>query len=124
MIPHICAFTVEPRKAKGEESMNKLLPVLAALLLAPAATPTYAQVAQQAQPAITGQGKVNKADAAGNTLNLTHGPIEALKWPAMTMDFVVLPGTDLSQIKPGDNVTFTLGRAPDGMYAINGIKKN
>lgn len=98
--------------------------ILAALLAAsPVAVPaSQAQTAPQAQSAVGGQGKVNAVDAKAGKVNLTHGPIEALKWPGMTMDFAVLPGVDLSAVKVGDTVAFTLGRGPDGMYAINGIR--
>ncbi len=98
--------------------------VAAAILMAGplAVTPVQAQSAPGTAQVITGQGKVNSLDAQAKKINLTHGPIAAIKWPAMTMDFVVLPNVDLSRVKIGDTVTFTLGRAPDGMYAIDGIK--
>lgn len=104
--------------------MNTASLMLAAMIAAAAAAPpgaARAQTAQQSQQPVTGQGKVNSVDAKAGKLNMTHGPIDAIKWPGMTMDFVVLPGVDLSGIKPGDTVTFTLGRAPDGMYAVSGI---
>lgn len=96
--------------------------ILAALALAaPLAAGAQAQTAAAQAAAIVGEGKVNAVDAKAGKLNLTHGPIPALKWPGMTMDFVVLPGTDLGGIKVGDQVSFTLGRAPDGMYAIQSV---
>jgi len=103
--------------------MNKLAVILAAAIIgSPVALPAaHAQASQPAQAAIAGQGKVNAIDAKASKVNLTHGPIQALQWPAMTMDFAVLPGVDLSGLKVGDDVTFTLGRAPDGMYAIDKI---
>jgi Cu(I)/Ag(I) efflux system protein CusF len=103
--------------------MLKPMFVAAALLAAipMTATAVLAQTAPAQGQATTGQGKVNKVDAKAKTVNLTHGPIAALKWPAMTMDFAVLPTVDLSQVKVGDTVNFTIGRAPDGMYAISGI---
>lgn len=105
--------------------MNKLVIALAAAVLAAgpvAASPAHAQAGQPAQAAIAGQGKVNAIDAKARKVNLTHDPIPALQWPGMTMDFAVLPGADLSGLKVGDHVTFTLGRAPDGMYAISGVR--
>lgn len=93
------------------------------LLTGLAAAPAMAEQSHHdTQAAATGSGKVNSVDAKAGKLNLTHGPIEALKWPGMTMDFAVVSGTDLSGIKAGDTVTFTLGKAADGMYAINQIK--
>lgn len=74
-------------------------------------------VAQADKP--TGEGTVNSVDPAARKVNMTHGPVAALKWPGMTMDFQVAPGTDMSVFKPGENLRFTLKRAADGMYLID-----
>jgi len=81
---------------------------------------TRLQVAQAEKP--SGQGTVNKIDAAARKLNITHGPIAALKWPGMTMDFGVASGVDLGAVKPGAKIGFTLGRGSDGMYVIDAVK--
>ncbi len=57
-------------------------------------------------------GTVNAVDAAKHSVNVTHQPIKALGWPSMTMDFPVTSSINLSAIKPGDRISFTLGR-PD-----------
>ncbi|MCW2274489.1 cation transporter [Rhodoblastus acidophilus] len=99
---------------------------LAAALVAAvplAATPALATenivVAQAEKP--TGQGTINSIDAAGKKLNMTHGPVAALKWPGMTMDFNVAPGVDFSALKSGQKVVFTLSRGAGG-YVIDSIK--
>ncbi|GAB0057612.1 Cation efflux system protein CusF [Candidatus Magnetaquicoccaceae bacterium FCR-1] len=76
-----------------------------------------------AQPAgeVSGEGRLNKVDAAKRVVNIDHGPIEALKWPAMTMDFQVLPNVDLKALKTGKPVKFTLKQQPDKSYGIHGI---
>ena len=70
----------------------------------------------EATPRAAGQanavGTVNAVDAARHAVNVTHGPIKALGWPSMTMDVPVGPSVNLSAIKPGDRIAFTLGR-PD-----------
>ncbi len=76
-------------------------------------------VAQAEKP--TGQGTINSIDAAGKKLNMTHGPVAALKWPGMTMDFNVAPGVDFSALKTGQKVVFTLSRGAGG-YMIDSIK--
>lgn len=68
-------------------------------------------------------GKVNKVDAGKHVVNLTHGPIASLGWPAMTMDFGVAPTVDLSAVKVGDTVSFTVGKA-NGVYLIDTLTKN
>ncbi len=84
------------------------------------ATETRMVVAHADKPA--GRGVVNTVDVAARKINMTHGPVAALKWPAMTMDFVVAPGLAIDGLKPGAKVGFTLVRQPDGMYAIDSIK--
>ena len=67
-------------------------------------------------------GTVNAVDAGKHTINLSHGAIAALGWPAMTMDFGTAPAVDLSVVKPGDIVAFTVAKAPDGGYVIETLK--
>lgn len=50
-------------------------------------------------------GVVEAVDLAAKTVTIAHGPVDALKWPAMTMTFKA-PDTDLSAIKQGDHITF------------------
>ena len=50
-------------------------------------------------------GVVEAVDVAGKTITIAHGPVDALKWPAMTMTFQA-PDTDLGSIKQGDHVVF------------------
>jgi len=77
------------------------------------ATESASSVAQQWQ----GQGVIRAIDA--RSLVIQHEAIPALKWPAMTMPFAVSADVDLSAIKPGDGVTFTLVRAGDGFQIIS-----
>jgi Cu(I)/Ag(I) efflux system membrane fusion protein len=77
-------------------------------------------LAQAEQP--SGAGVLNAIDTGKRTLNITHEPIAALHWPGMTMDFRVASGVDLSALKPGAKITFTLGRGADGLYAIDEIR--
>lgn len=100
--------------------MNATSAFLAAALLVATPILVAAPVTVQAAEATT--GKVNKVDAAGHVINLTHGPIASLGWPAMTMDFGVAPAVDLSAVKVGDTVTFTVGKA-GGVYVIDMLKR-
>ena len=103
-----------------------LAALTAAALLAAvplAAAPAHAAekivVAQAEKP--KGAGTINTIDAAGKKLNMTHGPVAALKWPGMTMDFNVADGVDLGGLKTGQKVVFTLTRGAGG-YMIDSIK--
>lgn len=59
-----------------------------------------------------GEGTV---EAIGDgALTLSHGPVSALKWPAMTMDFAVPPQGLPRGLAPGDKVAFEFRMADDG----------
>jgi Cu/Ag efflux protein CusF len=103
----------------------KFVFVIAIAIVCPAgvnavAAPDAQVLAQAEKP--SGSGVLNAIDTAKRTLNITHEPIAALRWPGMTMDFRVAPGVDLSALKPGAKITFTLGRGADGLYAIDEIR--
>ncbi len=93
--------------------------------------PAYAAAQTQGEPkgepntelqAHRGSGKVNKVEADKGKINVTHGPIESLGWPSMTMDFNVKNKADLSKVKPGQSVTFVLEKDTKGRYVITQIK--
>lgn len=65
--------------------------------------------------AVQAMGTVNSVDAAKHTVNLSHGSIRALGWPAMTMDFPVSPEVNLGALRPGMQVSFTLVHGTAGM---------
>src|SRR3954464_13271388 len=71
-----------------------------------------------------GTGTVKKVDPAKHRVNLSHGPIPAINWPAMTMEFAVAPDVNLSALKPGQEVEFTLAPKPGakGEYTVTGVK--
>ena len=76
-----------------------------------------------AQGAAVATGTVQKVDTSGRTLGLAHGPIPAIGWPAMTMEFPVAAGVDLSGIAPGRQVEFTLAPRPGagGGYVVTHV---
>ena len=53
-------------------------------------------------------GTITAINAADHKVTLNHGPITEIKWPAMKMEFPVVPSVDLSKIKVGDKVRFTV----------------
>ncbi len=69
----------------------------------------------------SGIGTVHSVDAERRMVNLSHEPIAALGWPAMTMDMIVAPSVDLSAVAPGIEVAFTLERDADGLYMIDSL---
>lgn len=75
------------------DSEARLRSVLGSLAAEPAAPATF-----------SGQGKVESVDA--DSITLSHGPIPALKWPAMTMGFGKADPKAFADVKPGDTVHF------------------
>ncbi len=70
---------------------------------------------------IFGSGIVEAVDTAGRRIRISHGPIEALGWTAMTMEFDVLPGVNLDAIRVGQNIHFSLSYSSVGDYVISSI---
>lgn len=68
-----------------------------------------------------GEGVVTALNAKAGTVTIHHGPIAALKWPAMTMAFKASPPTLLKGIKVGQKVTFTLMQM-GGATSLTAIK--
>ena len=64
-------------------------------------------------------GTVNKINSDG-TVNITHGPVASLGWPGMAMDFQVKDKALLKGIKPGQKISFEIGKEASG-YVITAI---
>ena len=70
-----------------------------------------------------GRGKVNAIDAGTGFIELDHEPIPSMKWPSMTMGFVVENKAELGGLKAGDAVEFEMRPKPnpDGDFVITRI---
>ena len=114
--------------------MNRIVSIVASsALLALAASPAHAAEMKD-MPGIKmdacknaaaqvhkGQGTVNSVDTKAGKVNLTHGPIADLNFPAMTMDFQVKNTAVLKGVAPGQNVDFDLVQAGPGRFVITRI---
>jgi len=72
--------------------------------------------------AISATGVVRQVKPEAGKVKISHEPIAALGWPAMTMDFRVKDKAILEGIGAGDKVTFQLGKDARGMV-ITGIQR-
>lgn len=70
----------------------------------------------------TAAGTVTAVNAAGHKITLDHGPIAEINWPAMKMEFSVAPAVDLSKVKAGDRVQFTLSGSGSS-YVVQSISR-
>ncbi len=72
-------------------------------------------------PTVFASGQVEAVDAAAHRLRISHGPIDTLGWPGMTMEFPVRADVDLSGIKPGQEIRVELVQGLAGEYAIKQV---
>jgi len=62
-------------------------------------------------------GVLNSIDLQNQKINLTHGPVESLGWPGMTMNFNIKDAAILKGVKPGQKVAFEIvKKAPKQFY--------
>jgi Cu(I)/Ag(I) efflux system membrane fusion protein len=69
-----------------------------------------------------GEAKVVAVDVAAATVTLAHQPIASLKWPAMTMDFVLGDAALARQLRPGAKVHFWFEERGEGEWTITRVK--
>jgi Cu(I)/Ag(I) efflux system protein CusF len=110
MLPLLLASGLLAACSPSPEGTNMAAPATQPAPTSTAATPADAGTGTTA----SASGVVESVDADARTITIAHGPVEALKWPAMTMAFQA-PGADLGSIKQGDHVTFEFTSA--GMKA-------
>ncbi len=71
-----------------------------------------------------GSGRVTAVDRAKGRVELDHGPIPSLKWPAMQMEFVVADPALLAGVKAGSDIEFELrpAQTKDGDWVIETLR--
>ena len=69
-----------------------------------------------------GQGTLDAIDAKGGTVKITHGPMPTLKWPGMTMDFMLANSSLAANVKPGAAVAFELVERKPGEYVVTKLE--
>jgi Cu(I)/Ag(I) efflux system protein CusF len=73
---------------------------------------------QQSHKAV---GTVTKVDPGKARATISHGAVETLKWPAMTMTFAVRDKALLEKLQPGRKVDFQFVQQGKD-YVITGVK--
>lgn len=87
------------------------------------AMPGMGTGAQSAQPS----GEVHSANGditeiSSDRVTISHGPVESIGWPAMTMTFLAPSGQMLDGLNVGDPVDFQFQQAGD-QYVLTSIEK-
>ncbi|AWB25210.1 MULTISPECIES: copper-binding protein [Methylobacterium] len=65
-------------------------------------------------------GTVAAVNTGQHKVTFDHEPIPAINWPAMHMEFPAASSVDLSKVKPGEKVKFTLSGSK-GSYTVQSI---
>ena len=68
------------------------------------------------------EGKVESVDAKEGTASVTHGPVESLKWPGMTMEFKAANPAIMDALKPGASIEFEFVERGQGEWVITSVK--
>ena len=104
---------------------RRTLAVAAALLFVALAPPTHATESKMPAADAThrGAGIVKEIKTTENKIKIDHGPIQSLGWGGMTMFFNVSEPRLLENLKPGDKVTFDIGRDRNGRFVITGMTR-
>jgi len=82
-----------------------------------AAKPAASKPAQ----AHRGQGTVESVDPRAGSIEISHGPIASLKWPAMTMEFKVKDRAMLQGLAKGQAVQFEISEQAAGEFVIERV---
>jgi len=67
------------------------------------------------------EGTVEAIDAAAGTVSISHGPVASLKWPAMTMDFVLANAALAKDLRPGAAIGFEFVERGPGEWVVTAV---
>lgn len=68
-----------------------------------------------------GKGKINSINPDANTVNIAMGPVKALGWPSMPMNFLLQNAVMLNSYKAGEMVNFNFAKETAGGYVITRV---
>ena len=85
----------------------------------------FAAAPDTAAPAPSGKtvshqatGTLDAIDAKSGSVTVTHGPVASLKWPGMTMDFVLANPSLVEKAKPGSAISIEFVERKPGEWVI------
>ncbi|TSA21949.1 MAG: efflux RND transporter periplasmic adaptor subunit [Betaproteobacteria bacterium] len=68
------------------------------------------------------EGRLEAVDIKTGTVSITHSPVASLKWPAMTMDFMLTHNALIGTLQPGAKITFSFVERKPGEWVITQIE--
>jgi Cu(I)/Ag(I) efflux system membrane fusion protein len=80
----------------------------------------FAAPAPEAAKTVSHQatGTLDAIDAAAGSVTVTHGPVPSLKWPGMTMDFMLANPSLTEKLKPGSAIAIEFVERKPGEWVI------
>jgi Cu(I)/Ag(I) efflux system membrane fusion protein len=66
----------------------------------------------------TATGTLEAIDLKGGLVTMTHGPVASLKWPAMTMDFILANPSLVDKVKAGSAIDIEFVERKPGEWVI------
>lgn len=76
---------------------------------------------QRGLGSVFASGWVDGVDLDSRRIRVSHGPIDVLGWPSMTMVFDVMPAVDLTKVQVGEDIRFALVQEQAGEYVMEKI---
>jgi Cu(I)/Ag(I) efflux system periplasmic protein CusF len=73
---------------------------------------------------VSDTGTITAINTADRRITLDQGPIPEIKWPAMKLESPVASSVDLSKVKVGDKVQFTITGGSGVVYTVQSISPN
>ncbi|MDK9703033.1 MAG: efflux RND transporter periplasmic adaptor subunit [Sulfuritalea sp.] len=85
--------------------------------------------ASEGAPAATGKtvshqatGTLDAVDVKAGSVTVTHGPVASLKWPGMTMDFMLANPSLTEKVKPGSAIAIEFVERKPGEWVITKLE--
>ena len=109
------------------DAESNLKAAIGGLATTPAAGGAAPAGAAPAPPGVGGKvghqasGTLDAIDARSGTVTVTHGPVESLGWPGMTMDFALANSALVANLKPGTPITIEFVERKPGEYVITRV---
>jgi len=69
------------------------------------------------------EGAIEAIDLKSGTVEISHGPVPSLKWPAMSMEFALAHDALLQGYKVGDMISFEFVERKPGEWVVTAVQR-